>query len=438
MPTAFSVNPSDPSEVWAVSHEFPQGFPIRQELSTVLPGNVLARSTDGGATFSAVSFAPDASSRIINQVLFDPRDPGVVWAAGAGIFRYRNGTWESLPLPSGPTRYEPTISAIAIDAGSGTVYEATRIEVLATRDDGRTWTDITANLPCSGRWATALTALVADPLASGTLYLAASGVDTLTISPETYVEGGVFRTTDSGATQERLGEALGDAPVREAPSGPPRGSDALCGHGRRGVGSSALRSSQPRPRLARLGLDRGEARRLLLTGDGFGAGTRVTVGGSVPQSVDLLDARSLRIRTPAHEAGPADVVVTNPDGGLAALAGAFRYEEWGSRSEVGLTLCLEKGRFAVCVTRPGATAHAETFTTTSGWFWFDWSQIPDAAVKILDGRSENGRYWIAVSTLTDDPLTLTVTDTVTGRSREYHGAPGQPLAIMDRETFASD
>lgn len=45
---------------------------------------------------------------------------------------------------------------------------------------------------------------------------------------------------------------------------------------------------------------------------------------------------------------------------------------------------------------------------------------------------------IAVSTLTDDPLTLTVTDTVTGRSREYHGAPGQPFAIVDRETFASD
>ena len=59
-------------------------------------------------------------------------------------------------------------------------------------------------------------------------------------------------------------------------------------------------------------------------------------------------------------------------------------------------------------------------------------------MKVLDGRSENGRYWIAVSTLTDDPITFTVTDTVTGRSRDYRGAPGQPLAVVDRETFVSD
>ena len=104
-PTALSVNPSDPSEVWIASHERPQGFPIRQVLSTSLLGSVLARSTDGGSTFSAVSFAPDASSRVINQVLFDPRDPGVVWAAGEGVFRSRGGTWESLPLPSAPTSY---------------------------------------------------------------------------------------------------------------------------------------------------------------------------------------------------------------------------------------------------------------------------------------------------------------------------------------------
>ena len=91
----------------------------------------------------------------------------------------------------------------------------------------------------------------------------------------------------------------------------------------------------------------------------------------MPQSVDLLDERTLRIRTPAHEAGPADVVVTNRDGSTAEVPGAFRYQAWGSCGEAGQTLCLEKGRFAVRVTRPGATAHAEALTTKSGWFWFD-------------------------------------------------------------------
>ena len=437
-PTALSVHPSDPSEVWVASHEFPPGFPIRQELSNVLPGTVLARSTDGGATFSTVSFAPDASSRVINQVLFDPRDPGVVWAAGEGVFRYRGGTWESLPLPSAPTSYYSVISAIAIDAASGTVYVATRgVGVFATRDDGRTWTDVTANLPRTGWRGPDVTALVADPHASGTLYLSANRVDTLFFSPATHVAGGVFRTTDAGATWERFGEGLGDVSVRklllDRRAVPMLYADTV-------LEAWALPLSAPL-RLDRVSPASGSiagGTLVLLSGEGFGAATRVTVGGSAPQSVELLDARTLRIRTPAHAAGPADVVVTNPDGATASLPGAFRYEEWGSCREAGQTLCLEKGRFAVRATRPGVIAHAETLTTKSGWFWFDWNQNPDAAVKVLDGRSVNGHYWIAVSTLTDDPLTLTVTDTVTGRSREYHGAPGQPLAVMDRETFASD
>ncbi len=437
-PTALSVHPSDPSEVWVASHEFPQGFPIRQELSEVLSGTVLARSTDGGATFSDVPFSPDASRRVINQVLFDPRDPGVVWAAGDGVFRYRNGTWESLPSPSAQTSYDSVISAMAIDAASGTVYVATRgFGVFATHDDAKTWTDVTANLPRSGPLGPAVTALVADPLASGTLYLSANRADTFYYSPATHVEGGVFRTTDSGATWERLGEGLGDVSVRrlllDRRAVPKLYADTV-------LEAWALPLSAPL-RLDRVSPASGSiagGTLVLLSGEGFGAGTRVTVGSSTPQSVELLDAQTLRIRTPAHAAGPADVVVANPDGGLAALAGAFRYEEWGSCNEAGPTLCLEKGRFAVRATRPGATAHAETLTTKSGWFWFDWNQIPDAVVRVLDGRSVNGHYWIAVSTLTDDPLTLTVTDTVTGRSREYHGAPGQPLAAVDRETFASD
>jgi len=437
-PTALSVNPADPSEVWVASHEFPQGFPIRQELSAVLPANVLARSTDGGATFSAVPFSPIASSRVIHQILFDPRDPDVVWAAGDGLFRQRDGAWESLPRPSASTGYTSTISAIAIDAASGTLYVATReIGVFSTRDDGKTWVDVTSNLPRSGGQGPDVTALVADLQASGTLYLAAKRIDCLYFLPPTHVEGGVFRTTDAGATWERFGEGLGDLSVRRLLLD------------RRAVPmlyADTLLEARALPLSAPLGLDRvspvsgsiAGGTLVLLSGEGFGAGTRVTVGGAAPQSVELLDARTLRIRTPAHAAGPADVVVTNPDGGLAALAGAFRYEEWGSCNEDGQTLCLEKGRFTVRATRPGATAHGESLTTKSGWFWFDWNQIPDAVAKVLDGRSVNGHYWIAVSTLTDDPLTLTVTDTVTGRSREYHSAPGQALAVVDRETFASN
>ena len=436
-PTALAVQPSDPLEVWIASKEYPPAFPIRETLSEALVGNGLARSIDGGATFSAVSYAPDADRRVIYQILFDPRDPSVVWAAGNGLFRYRGGTWESLPLPSAGIDYESTIVAIAIDAASGTVYVATRrAGVFATSDDGKTWTDVTANLPRTGKVGPAATALVADPHAPGTLYLSADRLDP-SFDYLFHLDGGVFRTTDAGATWERFGEGLDDQSVLglllDRRAVPTLYADTV-------FEAWALPLSAPLTldrRLARLRIDRGRHARPSL-------GRRLRRRHArdsrrrPPQSVELLDARTLRIRTPAHAAGPADVVLSNPDGGLAALPGAFRYEKWGSCSEVGLTLCLEKGRFAVRATRAGATAHAETLTTKSGWFWFDWNQIPDAVARVLDGRSVNGHYWIALSTLTDDPLTLTVIDTVTGRSREYHGAPGQPLAVVDRETFASD
>jgi photosystem II stability/assembly factor-like uncharacterized protein len=437
LPTALAVHPSNPLEVWIASREYPPAFPIRETLSEALVGNGLARSIDGGATFSAVSYAPDANRRSINQVLFDPRDPSVVWAAGYGVFRCRGGTWESLPLPSARIDYDSSIAAIAIDAASGTVFIATRrAGVFATSDDGKTWTDVTANLPRTGNVGPAATALVADPHAPGTLYLSADRLDT-SFDYLSHVDGGIFRTTDAGATWERFGEGLDDQSVlgllldrRTVPM----------------LYADTVFEAWALPLSAPLHLDRvspasgsiAGGTLVLLSGEGFGAGTRVTVDGAQPQSVELLDGRTLRIRTPAHAAGPADVVVTNPDGGLAALAGAFRYEELGSCSEVGLTLCLENRRFAIRATRSGATGRAETLTTKSGWFWFDWNQIPDAVVKVLDGRSVNGRYWIAASTLTDDPLTLTVTDTLTGRTRDYRAASGQPLAIVDRETFASD
>ena len=281
-----------------------------------------------------------------------------------------------------------------------------------------------------------MTALVADPQASGTLYLSADRLDTP--FDGFHLDGGVFRTTDAGATWERFGEGLGDVSVRklllDRRAVPKLYADTV-------LEAWALPLSAPL-RLDRVSPASGSiagGTLVLLSGEGFGAATRVTVGGSAPQSVELLDAWTLRIRTPAHAAGPADVVALQPRRRPGHASRARSATRSGARAaRAALRSAWRRGASTVRATRPGVTAHAETLTTKSGWFWFDWNQIPDAVAKVLDGRSVNGHYWIAVSTLTDDPLTLTVTDTVTGRSREYHGALGQPLAVMDRETFASD
>jgi glucose/arabinose dehydrogenase len=70
---------------------------------------------------------------------------------------------------------------------------------------------------------------------------------------------------------------------------------------------------------------------VVLTGTGFFPGTAVTFGGVPATDVAVLDSISTRLRvvTPAHAAGPVDVVVTNFDGRRASLTGAYVYEAVG-------------------------------------------------------------------------------------------------------------
>ena len=62
-----------------------------------------------------------------------------------------------------------------------------------------------------------------------------------------------------------------------------------------------------------------------LTGSGFQAGATVTIGGTVATNVSVLSATQLIATTPAGSAGAQAVVVTNPEGQSATLAGDFLY-----------------------------------------------------------------------------------------------------------------
>jgi hypothetical protein len=62
-----------------------------------------------------------------------------------------------------------------------------------------------------------------------------------------------------------------------------------------------------------------------LTGSNFQTGATVTIGGQMATSVHLASATQLLAITPAGAAGPADVVVTNPDTQQALLKGGFTY-----------------------------------------------------------------------------------------------------------------
>ncbi len=62
-----------------------------------------------------------------------------------------------------------------------------------------------------------------------------------------------------------------------------------------------------------------------LNGANFLNGATVTIGGTVATNVVFKSTTQLTIRIPKGTAGPADVVVTNPDGKSVTLPGSFTY-----------------------------------------------------------------------------------------------------------------
>jgi hypothetical protein len=63
--------------------------------------------------------------------------------------------------------------------------------------------------------------------------------------------------------------------------------------------------------------------------------------------------------------------------------------------------------------------------TSGGLFWLFNSANPEMLIKILDACAISGNYWVFSATATNAGLTTTVTDTVTGTVKTYHGIDGQ-------------
>ena len=111
----------------------------------------------------------------------------------------------------------------------------------------------------------------------------------------------------------------------------------------------------------------------------------------------------------------------------------------GSRS----TLCLARGRFEAEVTwsdfdgRTGS-GKPQGLSDDTGVFWFFDAASTDLVVKVLDGRSINGHFWVYYGSLTNVAFELTVTDTATGERRTYSNPDGHFASIGDTEAFSSE
>ncbi len=106
-----------------------------------------------------------------------------------------------------------------------------------------------------------------------------------------------------------------------------------------------------------------------------------------------------------------------------------------------LALCLNQERFAVEVsfrTAGGVSGEGRPIglTTDSGYFWFFEADNVEIFLKVLDGCSINQNYWVFVTGLTDVEVELTVTDRISGASKDFSSPLGTPFEpVLDTAAF---
>ncbi|MDX1501595.1 MAG: hypothetical protein R3325_04465 [Thermoanaerobaculia bacterium] len=107
------------------------------------------------------------------------------------------------------------------------------------------------------------------------------------------------------------------------------------------------------------------------------------------------------------------------------------------------TLCLNDDRFRVEVEWrdfEGRTGTGIGFPRTddSGTFFFFNPDNTELLLKVLDGCNFNDHFWVFYAATTNVEFNVTVTDTVTNRSREFSNPLGQPAdAVVDTRAFAT-
>lgn len=105
------------------------------------------------------------------------------------------------------------------------------------------------------------------------------------------------------------------------------------------------------------------------------------------------------------------------------------------------TLCLgEDGRFRVRTTWEdfgGRMGQGRTFdfSGSTGAFYFFNDENLDLTVKLLDGRQNNGEFWVFFGSLTNVEFSVTITDTENGLSRVYDNPSGNFSSVGDTNAF---
>jgi hypothetical protein len=106
----------------------------------------------------------------------------------------------------------------------------------------------------------------------------------------------------------------------------------------------------------------------------------------------------------------------------------------------GTSACLDGSRFTVQVTyqldgQSTAAAQAVQLSDDTTAFWFFDAASYELMVKVLDGRSVNGAFWVFSGGLSNVEYTITVTDTLTGEVKTYPKGAGILASFADTNAF---
>ncbi len=113
----------------------------------------------------------------------------------------------------------------------------------------------------------------------------------------------------------------------------------------------------------------------------------------------------------------------------------------GSCAPSSTRLCLNGGRFAVEARWKDFAGHTGAGQAVplpggdTGYFWFFDEANVEVVLKVLDGSSLNGRFWVFYGALSTVEYTLTVTDTLTGVVKVYTNPSGRLASVADTAAF---
>jgi hypothetical protein len=424
-PPLFQVSavatPADNASVYAASSDFAAGQ------------SAIFRSPDGGLSWTTVVQA--AAGEFYSDLLVDPGNSATLYAGAPGNANttqiYRSGN-SGTSWQLGVTIPALCVPSFAPGAGAGTAFVSCGTSLFRTTDAGATWQPLANPFTESTRLAAGPAGLL---VAYGTTHIfrstsagdawtpagnapgSCAGLNALRVSPADanalvagtgisgsagFQCGGIFRSTDGGATW--TAGSLSGVFVTDVEIDPADTSRVYASAGyipgvlpKGGVFSSFDGGSG----WTDMDLPLNGAAKLALSSRGD----------------RLYAATSLGVYAIAITTGPP---ICTPD---------------------GVTLCLGAGRFRVRATwtRPDSSTgpgHAVPLTGDTGDFWFFDSANVEVIVKVLDGCVPNGHRWVFASGLTNVLATITVTDVFTGVTKSYTNPQGVAFRpIQDTTAF---